>query len=194
MKLTIASGNAHKIREIKALLGPDWEIQGLVDLGFPEDIPETEATLEGNALQKARYLFDRLGEAVCAEDTGLEIQALGGRPGVHSARYAGAGKDAEANMDLVLSQLQGAEDRFARFRTVIAYIDDTGHSHVFEGVCEGTIRLTRAGVGGFGYDPIFQPQGYSLTFAQLPLEEKNKISHRARALRSFIHFLLQKSS
>lgn len=188
-KLLIATGNRHKIEEITALLGSGWELIGLEALGFPVEIPETEETLEGNALLKARFLHNRLGQAVCAEDTGLEISALSGRPGVKSARYAGDSKDSSANMALVLAQMEGIPDRSARFRTVIAFIDQDGTSYTFEGICEGTIRERPAGSGGFGYDPVFEPQGYDKTFAELPMEEKNRVSHRALALRKFIDFL-----
>lgn len=189
-QLQVATGNAHKLSEIRSLLGPEWEVVGLSDLGIEEDIPETENTLEGNALLKARYLYERTGQAVCAEDTGLEIRALGGEPGVRSARYAGDARRSDANMDLVLSRMRGISDRSARFRTVIAFLDDSGRSHLFEGVCEGSLREQRAGTGGFGYDPIFQPEGYTQTFAELSTDQKNAISHRGRAVRAFIDFLI----
>lgn len=187
--LIFATGNRHKAIEVQNFLGEGFALRCLKDVGITEDIPENEPTLEGNALQKAKYVYDRTGLACFADDTGLEVDALGGAPGVHTARYAGEECSSEKNMDLLLKNLQGNSNRSARFRTVIAYIDGSGATHFFEGVVEGSIIEERAGTEGFGYDPIFRPSGYSQTFAQLSLNEKNKISHRARAMQKFLEFL-----
>lgn len=188
MELIFATGNAHKVGEIAALMPPDIHLKSLADIGCANDLPETSPTIAGNALQKARYVHERFGVHCFAEDTGLEIDALQGRPGVYSARYAGPGKDAAANMALVLEQMQGASDRSARFRTVIALILG-GQEYLFEGVVEGRIAEVPAGEAGFGYDPIFIPQGETRSFAQMDLAAKNAISHRARATALLIDFL-----
>ena len=153
------------------------------------DIPETAGTLQGNALQKAMYVYERTGMACFADDTGLEIDALGGEPGVYSARYAGEQKDDLANLRKVLEKMQGVADRKARFRTVIAYLDESGDRHFFEGVVEGVILPSPVGDEGFGYDPVFRPLGYNESFAQLSMDAKNAISHRGRALRAFTNYL-----
>lgn len=187
--LVFATGNQHKLEEVQGLLGKDFALSCLKDVGITQDIPETGLTLRENALQKAQYVFNACKCACFADDTGLEIDALNGQPGVFSARYAGPQKDSQANMQLVLQQLQGVTQRTARFKTVIAYIDEAGHQQVFEGKVEGVIIETPTGEQGFGYDPIFMPDGYDKTFAQLPLEVKNAMSHRGRAIQKLIEFL-----
>ncbi len=186
MKLVFATGNQHKVDEVQRIIGSlardmgGLEIVSLSRFDIDTDLPETTDTLEGNALQKARFVADTLGVSCFAEDTGLEIEALQGRPGVWSARYAGSACTAQDNIRLVLSQMAGQENRTARFRTVVALIV-AGLEWLFEGRCEGQITLAPRGQGGFGYDPIFQPDGYPLTFAELSMSTKNTISHRRRA-------------
>lgn len=187
-QLIFATGNPHKIKEVNELLDGLFELKGLRDIGCPEDLPETSPTIEGNALQKARYVRDHFGVNCFSEDTGLEIDALGGEPGVLSARYAGDERDSEANIALVLRQMEGENNRSARFRTVVALILD-GEEYTFEGVVEGVIRTAKSGEGGFGYDPIFQPDGYPVTFAEMDSSTKNTISHRGKAIRQLIGFL-----
>jgi len=187
-ELIFATNNLHKLSEIQPLIGDNFIIQSLKQIGCDEDIPETAPTLEGNALLKAQYVFDRFGKNCFADDTGLEIEALNGRPGVFSARYATDGHDFEANINKVLIELTGVENRKARFRTVIALIFD-GSVHYFEGIVNGEIISERKGIKGFGYDPVFLPAGYDKTFAEMPLSEKNKISHRARAVNKLVDFL-----
>lgn len=186
--LVLATGNPHKVEEIQEVLAGRFHIQGLKDINCPTDLPETSDTLEGNALQKARYVYEHYRMDCFAEDTGLEIEALGGEPGVYTARYAGPQKDPDDNMALVLEKLQHKTNRRARFRTVVALIIQ-GREHTFEGIVNGTIAHRKQGAGGFGYDPIFIPEGYDQTFAQLPASEKNKISHRGLAIRKLIDFL-----
>ena len=188
MKLVFATNNNNKLREIRAVLRENFELLSLKDIDLEQDIPEEEPTLEGNALSKARFINDRCGYNVFADDTGLEIDELKGAPGVHSARFAGENKNFEANIDKVLELLEGISNRKARFRTVIALIMD-GNEFLFEGNIEGKIINERSGSGGFGYDPIFVPDGYSLTFAEMKPEEKNNISHRALAFRKLTDFL-----
>ncbi len=196
MKIVFATNNAHKLSEIRQILGDSIEILSLNDIGCHADIPETSDTLEGNALQKAEYVADHYHISCFADDTGLEVDALGGAPGVHSARYAGGeGHDSEANMTKLLGELGENNNRKARFRTVIALITmEDGHREVktFEGIVEGHITLERHGAEGFGYDPIFQPDGYDQTFAQLGMEIKNHISHRARAVEKLARYLCDK--
>ncbi len=187
-KLVFATGNPHKIAEVNRLLNGRYQILGLKDIGCTEELPETQPTIQGNALQKARFVYNKYGVDCFAEDTGLEIDALGGQPGVHTARFAGDAKDPDANMNKVLRLLEGRSDRSARFRTVIALILD-GEEHLFEGIAEGTILSEKTGEQGFGYDPIFQPLGYDRSFAQMTPEEKNAISHRGKAVRKLIEFL-----
>lgn len=189
-KLVFATGNENKVREASEILKSAYEIIPMKDIGCEEDIPETSPTFEGNALQKARYLKEHYGVDCFSEDTGLEVDALGGEPGVFTARYAGLPRDANKNMDLVLSKLKGKENRAARFRTAIALIIN-GEEHVFEGKVEGSIDFQKTGAGGFGYDPIFIPNGYKQSFAVLPKEVKHKISHRARAMSKLVDFLKQ---
>ena len=195
MRIVFATNNAHKLEEIRAILGHSHDILSLNDIQCHADIPETADTLEGNALQKARYVWEHYHLSVFADDTGLEVDALGGAPGVYSARYAGgAGHDSEANMAKLLRELHGHTDRTARFRTVIALIladgSDKGFSeHIFEGKVEGRIATERQGSEGFGYDPLFVPDGYGESFAQLGTAVKNCISHRARAVARLTDFL-----
>ena len=179
MKLIFATNNAHKVAEVQAVLGDGYELVTPRQMGITEDIPETASTLEGNARQKARYLYER---------TGLEVDALDGAPGVHSARYATDGHDFEANTRLLLRNMDGKEDRRARFRTAIILIEG-GEEHLFEGRVEGEITCEPAGCGGFGYDPVFRPEGYEQTFAEMSADEKNAISHRARAVAKLVEYL-----
>ena len=188
MKLVFASQNAHKAAEIQTVIPSEISICTLTELGITEDIPETAATLEGNALMKMEYLVARLNLPCFADDTGLEIDALHGEPGVYSARYAGEQRNSVDNMQLVLEKLTGELNRKARFRTVIALWWE-GNSHFFEGIVEGTITNAPVGNQGFGYDPIFQPAGSTKTFAEMTMEEKNQWSHRARAVQQLLEFL-----
>ena len=188
LKLVFATNNLNKIREIRELLPKSLELLSLDDITCKEDIPETSPTIEGNALQKARYVQEKYGYDCFADDTGLEVEALDGAPGVYSARYAGDNKDNEANIDKLLKELKDNSNRKARFKTVIALILNE-KEYIFEGICQGEILKKRAGEKGFGYDPVFQPEGYSKTFAEMELEEKSKISHRGRATRKLVEFL-----
>ena len=181
MKIVFATANPHKVAELQQLLGNAFEIITPHRLGYTGDIPETGATLRENALQKARFIYQKFGLPCFADDTGLEIDALGGAPGVHSARYAGEDKNPAANMQSVLKNLQGAACRTARFRCVIALIID-GNERLFEGVAEGEILTEPHGAQGFGYDPVFRPAGHSRTFAEMSAEEKNRLSHRGKAV------------
>ncbi|MBO7466398.1 MAG: non-canonical purine NTP diphosphatase [Bacteroidaceae bacterium] len=189
-KLVFATNNAHKLEEVRAILGNDYEVLSLADINLHEDIPETAGTLEGNALQKAQYVKQHFGLDCFADDTGLEVYALNGEPGVYSARYAGEGHDSEANMSKLLLKMNKKRNRKARFRTIVALIQGED-IHLFEGIVNGTIIKERRGEGGFGYDPIFVPEGYSQTLAEIG-EEKNKISHRARAIAKLADFLKNK--
>ncbi len=186
--LVFATNNQHKLEEIKAVVGDQFNILSLADIGCLEDIPETADTLEGNASMKSHYVMERYGKNCFADDTGLEIVALNGRPGVYSARYAGPGHDHQKNMDKVLAEMAGITNRKARFRTVISLILE-GREYQFEGIVEGSIRTGKSGSKGFGYDPIFQPDGFDVTFAEMDLADKNKVSHRARATARLIAFL-----
>lgn len=190
MKIVFATNNAHKLQEIKEILGPQFEIVSLGELGCHEDIPETGNTLEENAWQKADYVNEHYGPLnVFADDTGLEVEALGGEPGVHSARYAeGTDHDSKANMRKLLERLGNNNNRKARFRTVIALLIN-GERHTFEGQVEGRIDTEPHGTEGFGYDPLFIPEGYDKSFAELGEEVKNHISHRARAVQKLADFL-----
>ena len=190
MKLVFASNNEHKIREIKSILGNSFTLLSLSDININEDIPENEPLLEGNALTKARHIHNATGMNVFADDTGLEIDALNGLPGVHSARFAGESKDSSANIEKVLSLLGKTENRKARFRTVIALICEE-KEYLFEGIVTGTIISDKRGNEGFGYDPVFIPDGKKQTFAEMGLAEKNRISHRARAFEKLREFLYQ---
>lgn len=188
MKIVFATNNPHKLAEVQAVLGPRFTLVTPRDCGITEEIPEEQETLEGNASQKARYLFDRTGLDCFADDTGLEVTALGGAPGVHSARYATDGHDFEANKRLLIENLRGAEDRRARFRTVISLILG-GEERLFEGIVEGRIIEREQGHEGFGYDPLFVPAGCCRTFAEMSPDEKNAISHRGRAVRKLAAYL-----
>lgn len=187
--LTFATGNPHKVLEVQDILGSDYRIVALADMGIHEDIPETGATMHENALIKAQYVYDRTGKATVAEDSGLEVIQLNMEPGQYTARYAGPEKDHDKNIDLLLHNLQGQSDRSARFRAVVAYIDDSGRQFTFEGIVNGSIADQRYGDGGFGYDPVFIPYGYEDTFAVLPASLKTDISHRARAFFGLLRHL-----
>lgn len=187
-KLVFATNNPHKLFEVKQLLGSEYDLLSPQDIGCFDDIPENQPDLVGNALEKARYISDKYSISCFADDTGLEIDALDGRPGVLSARYAGPSKDPLKNMEKVLKELQGIKNRHARFKTIIALILDE-REYTFEGVVEGEILETPRGSLGFGYDPVFMPTGHLLSFAEMNIEEKNMISHRARAISKFINFL-----
>ena len=188
MKILFATNNAHKLKEVQAVLGPTFELVTPHDCGVDEEIPEEQPTLEGNASQKAHYLHARTGLDCFADDTGLEVEALGGAPGVHSARYATDGHDFAANNRLLLRNLEGQTNRRARFRTVISLLIG-GEEHLFEGVVQGRIIDHEQGSEGFGYDPLFIPDGYDRTFAQMTTEQKNAVSHRARAVRKLADYL-----
>lgn len=188
-KFVFATNNRHKLEEVQAILGDKVELMSLRELGCHEEIPETADTLEENALMKARYIYQHYHTDCFADDTGLEVEALNGAPGVHSARYAsGDGHDSEANMRKLLQEMEGVENRKARFRTVFALIVN-GKEHLFEGIVNGTIIKVRRGTSGFGYDPIFIPNGYDKTFAELGNDIKNRISHRAIASDKLCKFL-----
>ncbi|MCI6200896.1 MAG: non-canonical purine NTP diphosphatase [Paraprevotella sp.] len=193
MKIVFATNNKHKLSEIRDILGNEIEVLSLDDIDCHADIPETSDTLEGNALQKAHYVYDNYHISCFADDTGLEVDALGGEPGIYSARYAGNNHDSEANMTKLLAKLGDNKNRKARFRTVIALILDGKNveEKIFEGIVEGSIIKERRGGEGFGYDPIFQPEGYNHTFAELGSDIKNKISHRARATAKLVDELKQ---
>lgn len=188
MELVFATNNAHKLTEVGAVLGTEYRLVTPRDCGVTEEIPETQPTIEGNALQKARYLYQRTGLDCFADDTGLEVEALDGAPGVRSARYATDGHDFAANNRLLLRNLEGQENRRARFRTVIALILG-GEEHLFEGIVQGRIIDRETGSEGFGYDPLFIPDGCEQTFAQMSADEKNALSHRGRAVRRLAEFL-----
>lgn len=189
-QLVFATGNANKLRELRQILGSEYDVRGLADIGCNDDIPETADTFEGNAMQKARWVADRYGMDCIAEDSGLEVDALGGAPGVYSARFAGPGHDSAANNALLLEKLKGVTDRSARFRTVLVLLRG-GQAHVFEGKVEGDILTAPRGTGGFGYDPLFVPKGWTKTFAEADADEKNTISHRGRAVAAFRRFIDQ---
>ena len=188
VELVFATNNQHKLKEVQALLGNHFRLLSLTDIGFDEEIPEDFDTLQDNALQKARYINSRLGYNCFADDTGLEVDALNGEPGVYSARYAGEAKNPHDNIVKLLQNLSGVKNRRAQFRTVIALILD-GNEYLFEGKVDGEIIDKGRGSDGFGYDPIFLPEGYSQTFAEMPLELKNQISHRGRAVVKLVDFL-----
>ena len=188
MKIVFATHNAHKVSEVQAVLGSEYQLVTATEAGITEEIPETQPTIEGNALQKARYVYEHTGLNCFADDTGLEVEALNGAPGVYSARYAGEHVSYADNNVLLLKNLAGCENRKARFRTVIALFVD-GKEYLFEGRVEGTIATEPHGEGGFGYDPLFVPEGSQLTFAEMSSEAKNKISHRGRAVAKLVAFL-----
>lgn len=196
-ELIMATNNAHKLEEVRQILGDDFAVKGLSDIGCTEDIPETADTLECNALQKARYIHEHYGVDCFADDTGLEVDALGGAPGVYTARFGamngyGESHDADANIRCLFDKLREAETRTARFRTVIALVQD-GKETLFEGIVEGKILLQRAGKGGFGYDPVFAPiEANGLAFAEMSAKAKNAISHRGRATKQLAEYLLKR--
>ena len=185
-KIVFATNNAHKLEEVAAILGDSYEVLSLREIGCHDDLPETSDTFVGNALQKAQFVKEHYGYDCFADDSGLEVDVLGGEPGVYSARYSGGGS--ETNMDKLLHNLTGKSERGAQFRTVIALLIDE-ETRFFEGIVRGTIIDERRGEGGFGYDPIFVPEGYDLTFAQLGSEVKNRISHRAKAVEQLAEYL-----
>ncbi len=187
-KFIFATNNLHKLEEVQQMLNNQFTLVSLKDMGCVEDIPENEPTIEGNALFKARYIYQKYGKDCFADDSGLEVEVLNNAPGVRSARYAGESKDSQDNMNLLLENLKGKKNRKARFRTVIACVID-GQEFVFEGIINGEIKEQGFGKNGFGYDPIFCPEGYAQTFAELPSEVKNQISHRALAVQKFLLFL-----
>jgi len=188
MKLVFATNNQHKLQELQQLLDSSIELLSLNDINCEEDIPENQETLEGNAAEKSFYIFNKFGLNCFADDTGLEIDALNGEPGVYSARYAGEEKSPEKNIELVLQKLSEIKNRNARFRTVISLVID-GIETQFEGVVNGHILEEKKGISGFGYDPIFQPDESTLSFAEMSMDEKNKISHRGRAVQKLVEYL-----
>jgi XTP/dITP diphosphohydrolase len=188
MKLVFASNNLNKIKEIQSILNGSIELLSLKEIGCHEEIPETSDTIEGNAILKANYITEKYGYDCFADDTGLEVHALNGEPGVYSARYAGEQRNADDNMNKLLDSLIDKDDRSAQFKTVIA-LNLNGEQHLFTGIAKGEIILEKKGNHGFGYDPIFQPENYMETFAELSSEVKNKISHRAKATQQLIDFL-----
>lgn len=188
MQLLFATNNKNKIKEIASHISTKINLIGLEDIGCKDELPETQNTLEGNAMQKARYVHHKYNVNCFSDDTGLEVEALNGEPGVYSARYAGEQKSADDNMDKLLRQMQGVSNRKAKFRTVIALILDN-KEYLFEGIINGVINSKKQGDKGFGYDPIFIPEGSEKTFAEMNLEEKNKISHRALAVNKLVNFL-----
>lgn len=203
MKIVFATNNKHKLDEVRNILGEGFEVVSLADIGCTEDIPETGSTLKENAQQKAEYIYNKYGISCFADDTGLEVEALNGEPGIYSARYAainnaGEGHDSEANMAVLLQKLEGKENRSAHFKTVICLISGASSNSgiagtlFFEGIVEGEITTVRSGAEGFGYDPIFKPEGYDKTFAELGNDIKNGISHRARAVAKLADFLKNK--
>ena len=187
-KLVFATSNPNKVKEVNHQLDGQYKIASLKDIGCLVDIPETQPTIQGNAIQKAEYVVEHYGLDCFSEDTGLEVAALNNEPGIYSARYAGPQRNSEDNMDLLLSKLADKSDRSAQFRTVIALYQN-GKMHTFEGIVKGTIQKKRTGKDGFGYDPIFVPDGYDISFAEMSKAEKTKISHRGRAVRKLIAFL-----
>jgi len=188
MELVFATNNQHKLQEVRTALGNDYKILSLIDIGCLEELPETHDTLEGNAKEKAKYVFDKYHIDSFADDTGLEIDALNGEPGVYSARYSGDNATFESNMDLVLEKMKDIKNKTCKFRTIIHLISGN-NDFKFEGKIEGLISATKRGEAGFGYDPIFVPGGYDVSFAEMSLEAKNKISHRGLAVKKLIDFL-----
>lgn len=192
-QIVFATNNAHKLRELREILGESYDIRGLADIGCHDDIPETADTFEGNALQKALWVAEKYGLDCIADDSGLEVDALGGAPGVYSARFAGPGHDSAANNALLLSRLDGVADRRARFRTALVLVRAATGTHIFEGCVEGEILNAPRGEGGFGYDPLFRPTGWTKSFAEATPQEKNAISHRGRAVEKLRQFLIQEN-
>lgn len=187
-KICFATNNSKKIEEVKAALTSDFTVVSLAEIGCQEELPETGDTLEHNAFQKARYVFEHYGVDCFADDAGLEVDALEGAPGVYSGRFAGEPRSDERNLELLLEKLKGIKNRTARFKTVIALIQG-GNENSFTGIAEGEILTEKIGHGGFGYDPVFRPNGYQKSFAELSLQEKNQISHRGKAVRELVRFL-----
>lgn len=190
MKICFATNNVKKLEEIRSLLGPSWQVLSLEEIGCREELPETGDTLAANSAQKARWVWDNYAIDCFADDTGLEVDALGGEPGVYSARYAGPQRSNQDNMQLLLQKLQGEKNRSARFKTVLTFIS-AKEEQQFEGEVQGTILQSPKGEKGFGYDPLFVPQGHNHSFAEMTMEEKNALSHRARAMRKLVDFLQQ---
>lgn len=188
MRIVFATKNLNKLKEVQSLLPSDIKLLSLADIGCTEEIPETSATIEGNAIQKAEYLKEHYGLNCFADDTGLEVMALNNEPGVYSARYAGPQRNAEDNMNKLLEALKNKTDRSAQFKTVIA-LNLYGKTHTFTGVCKGDITIEKYGTEGFGYDPIFKPKGHNQTFAEMDLKLKNEIGHRGKAITELIEFL-----
>ncbi len=188
MQLVFATNNLNKLKEVQSIIPNQIQLLSLEDIGCHEDIPETKNTIEGNAIQKAEYLKERYGYDCFADDTGLEVDALNGEPGVYSARYGGEQRDANANMDKLLENLKEQPNRNAQFKTVIA-LCFRGKLHTFTGICKGVITTKKHGIEGFGYDPIFKADGYEKTFAEISLEEKNRIGHRGKAVKQLVEFL-----
>lgn len=188
MKLVFATQNRHKLQEVQSMLGDNFDLIDLSQLNFFDDIPETKDTIEGNAAQKAWFVYSKFGLSCFADDTGLEVEALNGAPGVYSARYAGPGKSSQDNLQKLLREMAGISNRKARFKTVMALILD-GKEYLFEGIVDGKIILESRGAGGFGYDPVFIPDGYLETFSEMSADLKNSISHRARAMAALSNFL-----
>ncbi|SNS94459.1 XTP/dITP diphosphohydrolase [Ekhidna lutea] len=191
MQICFASHNENKVKELNEIMPDGFKIIGLDEMGIKEEIAETGDTLEENSRIKARYIFDQYKTPVVSDDSGLLVNALNGEPGVYSARYAGQKKDADDNMDLLLKKLSGESDRSAAFQTIVTYIDDTGNEHQFKGEIKGSILTQKRGANGFGYDPIFQPDGFEESFAELSSEVKNRISHRAKAVQKLLEHLHQ---
>ncbi len=192
MELIFATHNKHKVEEIQSICPTDIQLISLSELNYHEEIPETQATIEGNSLQKARHVFDVFKRPCFSEDTGLEADALNGAPGVNTARYAGEKATFEDNIDKLLSALHGAENRNAKFVTVITLKDAEGNEHQFRGECEGEVLKACCGEKGFGYDPVFKPKGSDKAFAEMTLAEKNVFSHRAKAFAKFVEYLSTK--
>ncbi|RZT97382.1 XTP/dITP diphosphohydrolase [Ancylomarina subtilis] len=190
MKLVFATNNQHKLTEIQNMLGDEFQVLSLSDINCQDEIPEDHETLEENASQKAHYIYEKFGLNCFADDTGLEVGALNNEPGVYSARYAGSSRSSKDNMRKVLDKLEGIDERAARFRTVISLIID-GEEKQFEGIVNGQILFEEKGTDGFGYDPIFQPNSFDVSFAEMSLSDKNKISHRGNAVRKLVEYLLK---
>lgn len=193
MQLVFATNNHNKLKEVQALVPNHIKLLSLADILCIEDIPETQPTIKGNAIQKAEYIKTNYGYDCFADDTGLEVEALSGAPGVYSARYAGPQRNSDDNMNKLLSELENKDNRNAQFKTVIA-LHLNGKLNTFTGICKGVITTEKHGEGGFGYDPIFKAVGYDKTFAEISLEEKNKIGHRGKAVQQLIHFLRKQES
>jgi XTP/dITP diphosphohydrolase len=189
MKICFATNNNHKLTELQAIIGNDFELVSLKDIGCTEELEETSDTLEGNSFQKANYVFQKYKIACFADDTGLLVESLNGAPGVYSARYAGEPSDAEKNMKKLLEELKNFENRSAKFKTVITFINQEGSVKAFEGEVSGEITKNKSGKDGFGYDPIFKPENYDITFSEMNMSEKNTISHRGRAVKKLTEYL-----